>query len=196
MKFTIFFLAIIAITLSCQNSPDENQKEEEKNQTAIVFGNIDYSFPQLSPTVNDQVLHWDGLEDFFMEIKKLNGANFQEIGNRSERLVGNIDMLFKNIPDTMNINQIKSRLLVVQTRGELLYQVAHRGSIDSADLQNSVMEMNNAVKNFIIHLNEKFNKDIIDSQRKENEKNELKNQKSFSDSIMELERQDIQNRKV
>lgn len=196
MKFTIFLLVIAGIAFSCQNSIEENENVETKYETAIIFGDTSYSFPELSVPAKEQAVHWGVLEDFLAETKKLNGSNFQLLKTRSERLTEYSDSLFKKIPDTLNTNQIRSRLLVLKTRAELLYQTAHRGTLDSSDLQNSVAEMNSAVKNIIIHLNGKFQKDKIDSERKENEKMELKSQKRFKDSIMDLERKDIQNRKV
>ena len=45
-------------------------------------------------------------------------------------------------------------------------------------------------------MNEKFKKDNIDSQRIENERTELKAQKRFQDSVMDLERRDLKNKKV
>lgn len=56
-----------------------------------------------------------------------------------------------------------------------MFQVAHQASIDSSKVQNTVEELNVSVKNLIIHLNEKFQKDNIDFQRKEDEDTELKN---------------------
>ena len=57
-------------------------------------------------------------------------------------------------------------------------------------------ELNLAVKNLIVQLNEKFQKDNIDFQRKEDEENELKKQQRYKDSIMNLELQDKKNKKV
>lgn len=189
-------MAIAIVAFSCQNSIEENENDEIKNETAIIFGDTTFNFPELSLPAKEHAVHWGVLEDLFSETKKLNGSNFQSLKNGSERLTEYSDSLFNKIPDTLNTNQIRSRLLVLKTRAELLYQTSHRGTLDSADLQNSVAEMNGAVKNLIIHLNEKFEKDKIDSQRKDNEKMELKEQKRYSDSIMNLERQDLQNRKV
>lgn len=196
MRFKIFFLAIVGMAFSCQNSIDENEIGETKYETTIVFGDTTYSFPELSAPAKEQAIHWGVLEDVFSETKKLNGSDFRALKTRSERLTEYSDSLFKKIPDTLNTNQIRSRLLVVKTRAEILHQTAHRATLDSADLQNSVSEMNGAVKNLIVHLNEKFQKDKIDSQRLDNEKTELRGQKRYKDSIMDLERQDIQNRRL
>lgn len=196
MKFTIFLLAIAGITFSCQNSIEENEIEETKYETTIVFGDQNFKFPELSAPAKEQAIQWGVLEDILAETKKLNGSNIRALKNRTERLSEYSDSLFKKVPDTLNTNQIRSRLLVVKTRAEILKQAAHSEILDSAQLQNSVAEMNGAVKNLIVHLNEKFLKDKIDSQRLENEKMELRTQKRFTDSIMDLERQDMQNRKL
>ena len=196
MKFTIFLLAIAGMFISCQNSIEEDESSETKFEAAAVFGDTTFSFPELSAPAKEQAIHWGVLEDIYAETKKLNGSDFRALKTRSERLTEYSDSLFKKIPDTLNTNQIRSRLLVVKTRAELLHQSAHRATLDSADLQNSVLEMNSAVKTLIVHLNEKFLKDKIDSQRLENEKMELKGQKQYKDSIMDLERQDILDRRL
>lgn len=162
----------------------------------MTFGDKNYTFPELSSPAKVQAVQWGVLEDLLSEAKNLNGSNFQDLKNRSERLTEYSDSLFKKIPDTLNTNMIRSRLMVLKTRSELLFQITHRGTMDSADLQKSVVEMNSAVKNLIVHLNEKFQKDKIDSQRIDDEKKELKQQKKFRDSVMNSERQDLKNRKL
>lgn len=196
MKFVIFLLVIAGISFSCKNSIEENDIEEPTYKSSIIFGDKNYNFPELSSPAKEQAVQWGVLEDLLSEAKNLNGSNFQDLKNRSERLTEYSDSLFKKIPDTLNTNQIRSRLMVLKTRSELLYQTTHRGTLDSSDLQNSVVEMNSAVKNLIVHLNEKFQKDKIDSQRVEDEKRELKQQKKYKDSIMNLELQDTKNRKM
>jgi hypothetical protein len=49
--------------------------------------------------------------------------------------------------------------------------------------------MNIAVKNLIIQINEKFQKDAIDLQRIENEKKEIEKQKQLLDSVYQIELQ-------
>ena len=50
--------------------------------------------------------------------------------------------------------------------------------------------MNNAAKNLIIQINEKFLKDAIDFQRIDSEKREIENQKRSMDSIFKQEIKD------
>lgn len=195
MKFTFFLLAIMGIALSCQNSVEEEIKETNYGSN-LVFGDANYRFPSLTAPAKEHAIRWGVLEDFISESQKLNGSNFNALKNGSERLTQYSDSLFKNIPDTLNINSIQSRLLVLKTRAQLLYQNAHNAKMDSAAIQNSVIEMNHAVKNLIVQMNEKFQKDFIDSQRIGNEKMELRAQQRYRDSIMDLERQDLKNRKL
>jgi len=50
--------------------------------------------------------------------------------------------------------------------------------------------MNTSVKNLIVQINEKFQKDAIDLQRVTNEKQELEKQQRFLDSVFQIELQD------
>lgn len=195
MKFIIPLLSFVLLTISCGNS-EEKQVEAPNNDASILFGNKNFEFPELSSPAREQAIHWGILEDFVTEAKNANGSNYQDLRNRSELLKQYSDSLLKKIPDTLNTKPITSRLFVLKTRSELLFQSANQAKIDSLKLENSIEEMNMALKNLIVQLNEKFQKDAIDFQRKDNERNELKQQKRSKDSIMNLELQDINNKKV
>jgi len=196
MRFTIFLFLIAGFIFSCGNSSEENQNQKPANDASIIFGYKEYSFPELSAPAKEQAVHWGVLEDFLSETKNINGSNYGALRTHSERLKEYSDSLFKNIPDTLNTKPINSRLLVLKTRSELLYQTAHQSIMDTSKIQNSVKEMNIAVNNLIIQLNEKFQKDNIDFQRRDDEESELKKQKRYKDSIMNLELQDKKNKKV
>lgn len=193
MKFSIPILIVISFLFSCGNSSEENQNTAPTADNSIVFGNKSYEYPQLSAPAKEQAVKWGVLEDLISEANKVNGSNYQDLRNRSERIREYSDSLVKNIPDTLNTKPINSRLLVVKTRSEMLFQAAHQAIMDSLNLQNSVQELNTAVNNLIVHLNEKFMKDNIDYQRKEDEESELKKQQRFRDSVMDLELKDKKN---
>ena len=183
------------IAFSCGNSEEKNV-EVPNNDASILFGDKNFDFPQLSAPAKEQAIHWGVFEDFVAEAKNANGSNYQDLRNRSELLKQYSDSLLKKIPDTLNTRPITSRLFVLKTRSELLFQTASQSAIDSLKLQNSMEEMNVALKNLIVQINEKFQKDNIDFQRKDNEENELKQQKRYRDSILNLELQDIKKKKV
>lgn len=195
MKYIITLLSLALIALSCGNS-EEKEEKAPQNDASILFGDKNFDFPSLSAPAKEQAIHWGVLEDFVNEAKSANGSNYHDLRNRSELLRDYSDSLLKKIPDTLNTKPINSRLFVLKTRSELLFQVANQSNIDSLKLENSMEEMNLALKNLIVQLNEKFQKDNIDFQRKENEENELKKQQRYKDSIMKLELRDNKNKKV
>lgn len=196
MKFIFPFLLVVGFIFSCGNTSEENQSQTHTNDASIIFGNKDFQFPQLTPPAKTQAVNWGILEDFLAEAKNANGSNYQDLRNRTEYLKEFADSLFKKIPDTLNTKPIYSRLVVLKTRSELLFQVSHQATIDSAKVKQSLDEMNTAVTNLIVQLNEKFQKDNIDFQRKDDEENELKKQQRYKDSILNLELQDKRKRQL
>jgi len=190
--FAIIFL-IFSLLLSCGESSEELQAENVSQNSSAIFGDKSYSFPTLTTSAKEEVMRWSIMEDFLYEAINVNGSNFEELRNRSERLDQNIDSVYSNIPEILNTNSITSRLNVIKTRTELLYQVSHQSKIDSLAIQKNIYELNVGVTNLITQLNEKFQKDKIDYQRKDAEDAELKKQKRFQDSIYTLELQDQKN---
>lgn len=173
--------------ISCGESTDTTQVEDLAKNSSIKFGDKSFNFPILTTSAKEQVLQWGVMEDFLYEAKNINGSTFDELKNSMERIDPYTDSIYKTIPDTLNINSITSRLNVIKTRTELLYQVSHQSNIDSLKIQKNIFELNVGVKNLIIQLNEKFQKDKIDYQRKDAEDAELKKQKRFQDSVYQIE---------
>ena len=195
MKFPLPIYILLGFLISCGNNTKDNQ-EAAPQDNSIIFGVRDYTFPELLPSVREHTVAWAVFEDFLMEAKSINGSNYDALRNGSELLKMYSDSLFAKIPDTLNTNLIRSRLLVLQTRSAILDQLAHQSTVDSLATQNAIGELNRAVDNLVVQLNEKFRKDQIDFQRKDDEQNELQKQARFRDSVMDLERQDIKNKKV
>jgi hypothetical protein len=195
MKFTIvslFTILLLSFTLiSCGNSSEEPKNLlPTKQLTTDLYGNTNFVFPELTDEAKIEVSHWGAYEDFDTEVKSINGNNVEELQIRTSQLVSHIDSLTKKIPDTLNTHAISSRVIVVKTRSELLAQEVNKSRIDSLQLQNYFDEMNTSVKNLIVQINEKFQKDAIDLQRITNEKQELEKQKRFIDSVYQIELQD------
>ncbi len=144
-----------------------------------MYGNTHFVFPELTSEAKLEVSHWGAYEDFDIEAKSINGNNIEALQIKASQLVSHIDSLIKTPPDTLNTRAIISRVIVVKTRAQLLEQEVTRTKIDSIQIQYNLNEMNLSVKNLIVQINEKFQKDAIDFQRIENEKQELENKKSF-----------------
>ena len=189
----LFFLSLITIFLSlasCGNSSEEIETTQENIETTIIFGEKNFVFPDLSENAKNYGMQWGAFEDFEIEAKSLNGSTIDGLRTKTTRLINSLDSITKKVPDTLNTKPVVSRLMVAKTRAMLLQQEVQKRNIDSARLQLQIREMNNAAKNLIIQINEKFLKDAIDFQRIDSEKKEIESQKRSMDSIFKQEIED------
>ena len=190
MKYLILILFSL-IVFSCGNSPEESiQNPIPQKINSSIYGNAEFKFPTISANARAEVIHWGAFEDFEEQAKTINGNNLEALQDKASLMVSHIDSLIKKIPDTLNTPVIFSRVIVVKTRTQLLNQEVNKAHLDSVRLQEYFNEMNISVKNLIIQINEKFEKDAIDLQRVDNEKKELELQKQFLDSVYKAELED------
>ena len=189
----LFFLSLITLFLlvvSCGNPSEEIETTQENIETTVLFGEKNFTFPNLSENAKDYAMQWGAFEDFEIEAKSINGSTIDGLRAKSTRLINRLDSITKKIPDTLNTKPIISRVMVAKTRARLLQQEVQKTNIDSARLQLQIKEMNRAAKNLIVQINEKFLKDAIDFQRIDSEKKEIENQKRLMDSIFKSEIED------
>lgn len=193
-SFTSYLLALLVVgffIISCgKNSEGTMVLNDNKQDSTILYGDKTFAFPKLTNKALNQITQWGVYEDFESEIKSINGKTIEDLKSSMERITSQVDSLSNNIPDTLFTQSLYSRIIIIKTRTSLLHQELNKSRIDSLRLQNDIDEVNVSVKNFIIQINEKFLKDDIDQQRKEDEKKELEKQKRFLDSIYQLELQD------
>lgn len=192
MKYFLYLLSIIFALnftlISCENKAEKQEPAQSSQPiNTSLYGNTSFVFPEFSENTKIEVSHWGAFGDFEAEAKTLNGNTIENIQLKTKQLVHHLDSLSKSIPDTLNTKAIYSRVMVVKTRVNLLDQEVKKAHIDSIKLQDSFNEMNIAVKNLLVQINEKFQKDNIDLQRIDNEKQELENQKRFLDSVHQVE---------
>jgi len=186
---TVLSLFLCFGIYSCGDPTDQTAPTVQVDNT-IRYGQKVIEFPKLSEKTKTQVAQWAVFDDFEMEATTISGSTIEELKVKTERLITHSDSLAKKIPDTLNTNLVTSRLMVVGTRTKLLHQEVNRARLDSAKIVNHINEFNMAVVNFLRQLNEKFQKDAIDEQRKDDEKKELEKQKRFLDSVYQAELQD------
>ena len=189
----LFFLSLISISISlssCGNSSEEIETTQENIETTIIFGEKNFVFPNLSENAKNYGMQWGAFEDFEIEAKSLNGSTIDGLRTKTTRLINSLDSITKKVPDTLNTKPITSRVMVAKTRAMLLNEEVQKTNIDTTRLQLQIKEMNNAAKNLIIQINEKFLKDAIDFQRIDNEKKEIESQKRLMDSIFKQEIKD------
>lgn len=190
MKYLLLFLFSF-ILFACGNSPEDSiQKTPPQKINSSIYGNPDFKLPLLSENARAEVTHWGAFEDFEQQAKTINGNNIESIKDKSSLMVSHIDSIMKKIPDTLSTPIIYSRLIVVKTRTHILNQEVNKVHLDSIRLQDYFSELNVSVKNLMIQINEKMEKDAIDLQRVDSEKQELELQKQFLDSVYQAELED------
>lgn len=168
--FIMVFLSCFVL-VSCNKLSKDTQVKEIVQLGNDIYGTKSSVIPVISEKAKIYSVQWIGFEDFEIETRSVNGSNLEQLRSKSERLVQYADSLTKKIPDTLNIKSITSRLVVVKTRANLLFQEVHKSRLDSLRLEKAIDEMNVAVTHLIFQLNEKFEKDEIDLQRKEADDN-------------------------
>ena len=190
MKPYLILLLLPIFWISCGDSSQKDQIPLSLIQDTVRYGIVKYPFPQLSKNAKEQIENWSVYDDFYAEASTLNEISLENLRAKTDKLLAHTDSLSKKIPDTLFTNAIYARLIIIQTRVQLLKQVANREIVDSEKVETNIAETNNAVKNLIVQLNEKFQKDGIDLQRIDDEKKELEKQKKILDSIYNAELKD------
>ena len=189
----MFFIltSINFFLIGCGENAEEVVVETNlaKNENSL-YGNKNFVFPTLSPTAKEQVSQWIIYDDFETEAKAINNSSLQSLKDKTERLLVHTDSLAKKIPDTLRTKIITSRIIVVNTRVNLLLQELNRQRIDSVTVQEYIGELNSSIANLVFQLNEKFQKDAIDIAKFETEEKALDKQKRIRDSIFREEVKD------
>lgn len=190
MKQLFLLFISVSLLVSCGDSNTENQLPEILVQDTARYGKKAYAFPKLTQNAREQIDNWSVYYDFYDEASTLHDIDLIELRAKADRLLEHTDSLAKKIPDTLYTSTIFSRLIIVDTRIKLLKQEANKGLVDIDKVEDNIDETNDAVKNLIVQLNEKFQKDKIDLERIDNEKKELEKQRKFLDSVYQAELKD------
>ncbi|MGV6829067.1 MAG: hypothetical protein ACWA45_06680 [Flavobacteriales bacterium] len=191
--FTLYlflFFSFCFFTLSCTQIPDSNQEKVTSNSKEYLYGNTSFKFPAFSEKAKEQLIKWAIFEDFEMQAKTINGSTIEDLKNKTDILITYSDSLTKKMPDTLKIQPILSRIIVLQTRSQLLHLELNKSRLDSIKIQKSIQNLNHSINNLVLQINEKFQKDHIDFNRKEDEQKELEKQKQFLDSVYKSELKD------
>jgi len=188
------FLAVSLLLTSCGEPEEEPVKiVTEAQDFSKIYGNSSIKFPKLISEAETEVSGWSVFQDFQREINSLNGATLAELRVSTERLKQHTDSLGEKIPEVLATQPISSRLLVVNSRVNLLDQEINKSRIDSLSIEEKLEELTTATINFYLQINEKLQKDRIDEEREEDEKKELEKQKRFLDSVYQAELKDQEN---
>jgi hypothetical protein len=184
-------MGLLFCVLSCGKTETlDTQNKREDSILSQVFGFKNSTLPAFSPSTSNYIATWPVFDDVTSEVLAINGAPLKMIQERSAILVSRMDSLTKKIPDTLRTQPISSRVMVAKTRAAMVNQEANKGTLDSVAMQQAILEMNTAMANLIVQINEKFEKDREDNKVKDNEKKEMELRKARLDSIYKAELKD------
>lgn len=191
--FFLSFLAMLVVSfgfMACKGEQQEIAHEELQEQQTMYFQVDQSSLPVFNPSTSELLLSWPAFQDFEREVSSINGKSLVELRNRTERLLTYTDSISRSVPDSLNVRSVQSRLVVVNTEVSLLEQSLNRDIIDSLAIASHLKGMLTATANFYHQINQKLQKDAIDTQRREDEATELERQQQFRDSVFREELRD------
>lgn len=181
------------LLVCCGNETGEETSIQTTTIDTLRFGLSKENIPSLSTGLQKVIENWSVYPEFSLEVAQFQNMDLEALKLRSAKLASLTDSLSNSIPDTLFTEPIQSRLVILKTRSQLLQQEAGKNNIDPKAIENQISETNKAIKNFVIQLNEKLQKDAIDMQRIDNEKKELEKQRKFLDSVYQAELKDQNN---
>ena len=171
--------------LACeQGAETTNQAVNAQDaDTTEALGIANLKLPQLISNAQTIVDDWSIFDDLESELVTLNGLPLADVRSRMERLITFSDSVAKTVPDTLMVQPVRSRLLIVKTRIRLLNQAVKSARPNKETIRTNFEGVNESWKFLKIQINEKLLKDSIDRQRKDDEKAELEKQQAKRDSI-------------
>lgn len=181
----LLFAVCIACNSEAADQPDQDSSQSQ--DSTAIFGSTSVKLPKFNSAATPIINDWSIFDDFENELIDLNTVSLAEIRSRSERFVSFSDSLAKTVPDTLSEQSVLSRVLVLETRVRILEQAVSSERPQTKIISSSFEELNTAMANLKIRINEKLLKDRIDLDRKENEEAEREKQKAKLDSIAAAE---------
>ena len=109
--------------------------------------------------------YWNTVfKDFRRISQNLINIPVEDLKYRSNNLRLQTDSLSVTVPATLQSPIINARLLVVKTRISLLNQETKKSVPDSTVIENRLLELHRSIRDFILHINEKIEKDRLDQK--------------------------------
>lgn len=184
---TIHYLVLLLILLGCF-SCDEKKPSAAPNQQEVLTGNDTLSIGQslhlkpalsLTPEAIKGVADWkfysnlskaiDSLPATTLGALKVNLKDFTKIYEVAEEAE---EAEISITPDDVQTNAINARLLVIETKLNVLENFITKNEPNGAIIAEKVGEIQNAFQDLKLQLNEHFSsslKDLLEEIKKENE---------------------------
>ena len=160
------------ITIACggDHQRDSNAPSASvmvKKDTTL-FGVAPFEFPYLSSEAQEVIADWPVFKDFRRISLNLQKVTIEDLKFRSKNLLTQTDSLAASLPKVLDTPILSARLLVVQTRLNLLHMETKKGTPQVDALERHLTDLRLSIAEFVLHINEKLEKDALDRNRKTN----------------------------
>ena len=110
----------------------------------------------LLPEAQAAVSEWLAYATAQNEIEAMKGATGTEIVQSSEPLVQIMENLYTTLPDTLQVTAVLARTNVLQTKAQVLHQLANRKNKNASEVFKAANDVITEFNNFKLQLNELF----------------------------------------
>ncbi len=181
MQKLVILTVVLFFFYSCKNK--EKEEEIVDIQEKVEVPNSSLQIPVLSPETSNAIASWQRFQEFEDDLKRINQSGIRRYIRETERMAAAADSLLISIPQTLKSNAISSRMRVVNARTKLLNEALHQKGSDSLRVRNNLIETNLAYTNLLNQINEKFEKQRIDSLAKTDKNIDINKKQQRNDSI-------------
>lgn len=181
MRKLVILTVVLFFFYSCKNKKQVEEVADIQEKAVVPSTNL--QTPILSPEARDAISSWQRFLEFENDLKHINQGGIRRFSRETERMAAAADSLQISIPKALNSNAISSRMRVVNTRIKLLNEALHQKGSDSLRVRNNLIETNMAYANLLLQINEKFEKQRIDSLAKTDENIETNQKQQENDAL-------------
>ena len=158
----VFFAGITLSTIfSCREQSVDSAPKQVVEQVQM-YGQTPFKFPVLPANTEEIIADWPVFKDFKRISQNLVNIPVEDLKYRSNNLRLQTDSLSVTVPKSLQSPIISARLLVVKTRISLLNQETKKSNPDSTAIEKKLLELHQSIREFVLHINEKIEKDRLD----------------------------------
>lgn len=169
----IFLLFILMGFMSCKKKQDDkpavldNTQKKESKITKQTIENLKYQDYLLDDKSERLIENWPKYQELIAQVELLKQADFSFFKGDKETIRGLITDLKAEIPEQVNSNPVKSRIVVVETSILKLHNELNLDYPNREELLESIREVLFAMSNLNLQVNKKLEFDANNINRPE-----------------------------
>lgn len=196
------FVLIVFVFFACKQDVNQQQlmiEMEQKN--ALTFQQVNKAWtlaiPSASPNVQMELNKWKEWQSFEQELKQKPKATISAFKLKVQNLAKKSDSLHLSVPPLFNVPQVRSRLVVMQTKIEALDTYFSLDVLPKEKVQTLILAINKEINAFYAQCEEVVIKNNIPLEIGEKEMisalDTTRNAKNVD--FDELEKQEVKTKK-